>query len=71
MSKTKLLLFFAALNLVAFMATGIGWYALGALGFLVGGCANDYLESIRDDVMRELAKKCECALCKANRSDEP
>lgn len=66
---TYLFIGFAVGNAIMLVATGIPWFALGALGFVVAAAANIFLERIQARVVRELSKTCTCPLCKANRGE--
>jgi hypothetical protein len=59
----------AAFNALLLIATMNPWFALGALGFVIGAAALAWLEAIQARVVRELSKTCQCPVCKANRNE--
>lgn len=64
-----LFIFLAVFNAIMLVTTGIGWFGLGAMGFVVGAAALAWLQATQDRIVREMSKTCMCPLCKANRED--
>jgi hypothetical protein len=61
----------AVVNMVMLLTTGIMWFALGAMGFVVGAAALAWLQATQDRIVREMSKTCLCPLCVANRDKDP